>query len=233
LSYNSGTQTISIDLSAYATTAYVGSNFYPLSSNPAGYITSSALTGYATQSWVTSQGYLTSSALSPYLLSSVASTTYAPIAAKVPTGGTTGQVLTKVSGTNYDTTWTTPAASAVWGAITGTLSTQTDLQTALNAKLFLSGGALTGSITMAGATIDSEMSSDFFGVELSSDNTQYAELEYNQLTVSAPGGFTKVTPTGITFPDLSTQGTAGIPDAPSDGTPYVRFNTGWEQLIIT
>lgn len=34
--------------------------------NPAGYITSSALIGYATQSWVTSQGYLTSSALAGY-----------------------------------------------------------------------------------------------------------------------------------------------------------------------
>jgi hypothetical protein len=91
LSYNSGTQTISIDLSAYATKAYVGSNFYPLSSNPAGYITSSALTGYATQSWVTSQGYLTSSALSPYLLSSVAASTYQPIGSYItdaPSDGT-------------------------------------------------------------------------------------------------------------------------------------------------
>jgi hypothetical protein len=86
---------------------------------------------------------------------------------------------------------------------------------------------------MAGATIDSEMSSDYFGIELSANNAYYAELEYNQLTVSAPGGFTKVTPTGITFPDLSTQGTAGIPDAPSDGTPYVRKDAAWEQLIIT
>jgi len=34
-----------------------------------------------------------------------------------------------------DNTWTTPTASAVWGAITGTLSSQTDLQTALDAKL--------------------------------------------------------------------------------------------------
>jgi hypothetical protein len=127
----------------------------------------------------------------------------------------------------------TPATSVAWGGITGTLSTQTDLQTALDAKLSLSGGALTGPITMAGATIDSEMSSDYFGIELSSDHTQYAELEYNQLTVSAPGGWTKVTPVGITFPDLSTQGTAGIPDAPSDGTPYVRLNGAWEQLIIT
>ncbi|MFZ9992412.1 MAG: hypothetical protein ACO3J6_08385 [Opitutales bacterium] len=48
--------------------------------NPAGYITSSALSGYATESFVTSQGYITSSALSPYLLSSTAASTYQTIA---------------------------------------------------------------------------------------------------------------------------------------------------------
>jgi hypothetical protein len=35
-----------------------------------------------------------------------------------------------------------------WGKITGTLSNQTDLQDALNAKLNLSGGTLTGNLTM-------------------------------------------------------------------------------------
>jgi len=49
-------------------------------SNPAGYITSAALTGYATESFVTSQGYITSSALSPYLLSSTAASTYQTLA---------------------------------------------------------------------------------------------------------------------------------------------------------
>jgi hypothetical protein len=37
--------------------------------NPNGYITASALNGYATESWVTQQGYITSSALTPYVLS--------------------------------------------------------------------------------------------------------------------------------------------------------------------
>jgi hypothetical protein len=40
---------------------------------------------------------------------------------------------------------------AAWGAITGTLSAQTDLQTALNAKLSLSGGTMTGDITTKAA----------------------------------------------------------------------------------
>lgn len=193
LSYNSGTRTVSIDLSAYLTTsaatatfyplssnpagyltsaslggyatqAWTNANFYPLSSNPAGYVTPSALSGYATQAWVTSQGYLTSSslvgyatqtwvsaqgyitasALSPYLTSATAATLYAPLARGIPSGGTTGQVLSKVNGTDYNVAWTTPASAAAWGSITGTLSSQTDLQSALNAKADLSSPTFTG-----------------------------------------------------------------------------------------
>ena len=54
----------------------------------------------------------------------------------VPAGGATGKVLKKASSADYDTEWADDNAgtSAVWGAITGTLSNQTDLQNALNAK---------------------------------------------------------------------------------------------------
>jgi hypothetical protein len=52
----------------------------------------------------------------------------------VPVGGTTGQVLAKNSATNYDTAWVNVSGGA-WGTITGTLSNQTDLQNALNAKV--------------------------------------------------------------------------------------------------
>ena len=65
----------------------------------------------------------------------------------VPTGGTTGQALVKASGTNYDTTWAS-INSATWGNITGTLSSQTDLQNALDGKLSLTGGTLTGNLTL-------------------------------------------------------------------------------------
>jgi hypothetical protein len=58
-------------LTGYATESFVTSQ---------GYITASALTGYATESFVTSQGYITSSALTPYLLSSTAASTYQTIA---------------------------------------------------------------------------------------------------------------------------------------------------------
>lgn len=78
LIYDGVLKNISIDLSDYATLAYVDSTFYPLT-NPAGYITSADLSGYATESWVTSQGYITSAALAPYLLSSTAASTYQTI----------------------------------------------------------------------------------------------------------------------------------------------------------
>jgi hypothetical protein len=54
----------------------------------------------------------------------------------VPTGGTAGQILSKLSPADFDVDWVDPEASssAVWGAITGTLADQTDLQTVLDGK---------------------------------------------------------------------------------------------------
>ena len=42
--------------------------------------------------------------------------------------------------------------TAAWGEITGTLSNQTDLQSALDAKLNLTGGTLTGNLTISKAS---------------------------------------------------------------------------------
>lgn len=50
-----------------------------LLTNDSGYITSSALSGYATQVYVNSQGFITSAALSPYLTSATAALTYQTI----------------------------------------------------------------------------------------------------------------------------------------------------------
>jgi hypothetical protein len=67
-----------------------------------------------------------------------------PAGPGVPTGGTTGQVLAKIDGTNYNTEWVDQSGAVVWGDITGTLSSQTDLQTALDLKAPLASPALTG-----------------------------------------------------------------------------------------
>jgi hypothetical protein len=67
-----------------------------------------------------------------------------PAGPGVPTGGTTGQILAKIDGTNYNTEWVDQSGAVVWGDITGTLSSQTDLQTALDLKAPLASPALTG-----------------------------------------------------------------------------------------
>jgi hypothetical protein len=134
----------------------------------------------------------------------------------VPTGGSAGQVLSKIDGTNYNTHWTDVASGGgTWGSITGTLSNQTDLQNALDGKLNLSGGTMSGAIDFSagsGAT-DSEVASWGFGVE--STDGGYSTLTPNLLTVrGVDGGVTKqvtVSGTGgITFSDNSVQVTKGL-----------------------
>lgn len=310
--------------------------FYPLTLNPAGYITSAALSGYATQSWVTSQGYITSSALSPYLTSATAASTYQTIAGmssyatlasptltgdpKAPTPATgdndtsiattafvkaqgyltssaaastyqtlagmssylttaaaasTYYPLTNPSGfitsasltgyallngtSNFQVTsgtiksmasddnfvqlnetrlefgnGVTPSGLSVSGtgitfadstvqttaAVAGIPDAPSDSQTygrnngawtVVSGGSTFNGGPVANPITIAGTTIDSEMSSDYFGVELSSDHSQFAELEYNKLTVANGSGSMQVTPAGITFTDSTVQYTAFNP----------------------
>jgi hypothetical protein len=203
-----------------------------------GYITSAALTPYLTSATAAST-YQTLAGMSSYLTTSAAASTYAVIAAGQPVAGSTGQVLTKNSGTNYDSSWqtlipgdrylttsttsntvsngnktftigtglsytptqnitisydasnhmhgevltynsgtgvltvdvnhhtgsgtyaswvvnvggVTPATSVAWGAITGTLSTQTDLQSALDLKSNLASPTFTGTPTLPTGTI--------------------------------------------------------------------------------
>lgn len=71
----------------YSTTTVANGLYYPLTGNPSAFLTSASLSGYLT--------------------SATAASTYAPIAAGLPTGGTVGQVLTKNSGTDYDDSWQT------------------------------------------------------------------------------------------------------------------------------
>ena len=82
-----------------------------------------------------------------------------PAGPGVPAGGTAGQILQKIDGTNYNTDWVTVNFSATWGDITGTLSNQTDLQSALDAKYdasnplgFITSAALTPYLTSATAS---------------------------------------------------------------------------------
>jgi len=83
------------------------------------------------------------------------------------TAPTSGQVLTATSGTAA--TWQTPSGGGgAWGSITGTLSSQTDLQTALDAKLLKAGDTYT---TTTGNGLDITSSTVTSGNLVSITNT--------------------------------------------------------------
>lgn len=68
----------------------------------------------------------------------------------VPAGGTSGYVLSKASGTDYDFAWVAQSGGGgggTWGSITGTLSDQTDLNSALSGKAASSHTHAWGDIT--------------------------------------------------------------------------------------
>jgi len=77
------------------------------------------------------------------------------VGASLPVGGLTGQVLAKASDADQDVVWQTISGGGAitWGGITGTLSSQTDLQTALNGKATTAQGALADTALQPGAII--------------------------------------------------------------------------------
>jgi hypothetical protein len=104
------TGNLTIDLSAYLTSATAASTYQTLAGMSSYLTTATAASTYYLQT--NPSGFQTAAdvttALSPYLLSATAASTYAVIAAGQPVAGSTGQVLTKQSGTNYDSIWVTP-----------------------------------------------------------------------------------------------------------------------------
>lgn len=133
LSLNPAGYLTSIALSGYLTSATAASTYYPLT-NPNAYIsgiTGSMVTtalGYIPYDNANPAGYITSSALTPYLTSAVAASTYQPIL-------TSGTNIKTINGSSVlGSGDLTVSSAASWGSITGTLSSQSDLQTALNAK---------------------------------------------------------------------------------------------------
>jgi len=210
LSYDAGTQTISIDLSAYAT-----------------------------ESYVTSQGFITNSALTPYLTSATAASTYLAKSGGYITGdiqssngsgyrtwdGSTNTAVLIPSYLQLNNSSVGGYALTVeWNGITfqsgkqtvhypgpsilNGYATESWVTSQLGSYLSLSGGVMTGSITSVGMTYDTEMSSDFFGVQLSSDHTKGTMVNFDGLDTYDGASHMKVSPAGITFPDSSVQTTA-------------------------
>lgn len=76
---------------------------------------------------------------------------------------------------------TITGTSPKWGSINGTLSNQTDLQTALNAKLSLTGGTMTGGLTI------SNFISTGYNSALSTGTTSTYAARFAQLGTSTSG----------------------------------------------
>ena len=163
------TAATSPDLTPYLLKSEAATTYYPLT-NPAAYITSAALTGYATQSWVTSQGYITSSALTPYLLSSTASTTYQTQAGmssyallsgptfsgvpKAPTAATSDnstQIATTafVKAQGYLTSAPVTSVAGKTGAVTLASTDITDFSTAVPAAVPSASTSTAGKVQLA------------------------------------------------------------------------------------
>ena len=74
---------------------------------------------------------------------------------------------------------------------------------------------------------------EYIGFEDLGGSPHSSFIEHDVITVQDGSGMTQMRATGLTFPDSSVQTTAGIPEAPNNGSPYVRQSGAWEQLIIS
>jgi hypothetical protein len=102
-----------------------------------------SITGYATESYVTSQGYITSSALTPYLTTSTAASTYQTISGM-------SSYLTTASAASTYAPLASPALTGVPTAPTAANGTNTT-QVATTAFVLANGGAVTSVAGRTGA----------------------------------------------------------------------------------
>ena len=74
---------------------------------------------------------------------------------------------------------------------------------------------------------DSELAGWGLGVQLTNDHAQGTTVEYNGLFVYDSAGQMNVAPTGLTFPDATTQTTAGYPNTNPDSFQTVTDVSGY------
>ena len=107
----------------------------------------------------------------------------------IPVGGTTGQYLRKATDTDYDTEWNTSSASVLWGGVTGTLSDQLDLVSALGGKSD-TGHTHTGTYEPANANIQTHIADT--SVHFAQSSISITESQISDLGTYEPA-FTKNT----------------------------------------
>jgi hypothetical protein len=253
------------------------------STNPAGYITSSALTGYATQSWVNGRGFLTS-VPAGYATETFVTTqgyiddapsdgssygrkdgawevvgsggSFLPLSGGTMVGnitfdGTSGQFIGKgqfdtsrggnygislVCSIGYEFNWQagwltttnqgSPAPRPLYlDSLAGTTLRAWNSSTNTGTEVTHS------SIVMSGdATLDSELGGWGLGVQQSDDHTKGTTVEFNGLHTYDGPNSVHVNPTGVTFPDSSTQATAAATNNSQLNTSVVDY---YGSFVIT
>jgi len=142
----------------------------------------------------------------------------------VPAGGTVNQVLAKASGVDYQTEWVDQTGGIPDAPVDGVTYGRKDA--AWTEVLPLSGGAIDPNaiVTLSDNTTDSELGGWGFGVQLTDDTAYNASIQYTGIAVQNPTGTMSMTAAGVTFPDLTTQTTAGISPATAAAT-YAPINS--------
>jgi hypothetical protein len=171
--------------------------------------TATNTTQIATTAFVKNQSYVTSSSLTStlgsYYTASVSDGRFYPISSN-------------------------PSNFITSAALSGLL----DQTSADNLYVSRSGGTLNGSalLNLFDSSFDSELGGWGFGVELTADTTQNASVQYNAVSVQNSGGTMSMTPSGLTFPDSTTQGTAASPfGGGTVGTPITVTGSGGSVVL--
>jgi len=164
----------------------------------------------------------------------------------LPDGGSTGQVLSKRSDKNLDVEWTNSAGAGQteWGDITGTLSSQLDLSSALGEKANTLNPVFSGNATFGG-DVSIGGSSTFSGLLDVSPVTDYEDLVTSDdhipnkkwvedNTQPPENGFVDASDTSISFTDatrtFTIQPTGGSYVVKSNRNTYVK--TSAENIVI-
>ena len=127
----------------------------------------------------------------------------------LPPGGTAGQALIKSSDSDFATTWGTATSSAAWGAITGTLASQTDLQSALDAKQVA---------LVSGANIKTVNGSNILGAGDLVVSSSIADGDKGDITVSGSGATWTIDNAVVTNAKLADMPTARFKGRTTAGT---------------
>ncbi len=245
---------LSSALSTYLLSSTAASTYYPLVGNPSGFLTSAPVTSVAGMTGAVVLANTDISGLGTMSTATAAdySTTAAANGLYYPLSGNPSAFLTDApsDGSTYgrnNGAWAVAGGAPFITSVSAPLNvTSNDLSVDLTSKLSTSGGTMTGTILLPhqGPGVDSELSGSGLLVEYTQDNAQFSRLDYNLLTINSslmPSVSMSVSTTGLTFPDATTQTTAGYPlssnpsgfltDAPSDGSTYGRNNAVWSQII--